>query len=357
MTHAFGYNCVKVTYGSSKFVSGPFLGLRAAEKERRLANCHAGLTDRDMVYAPISKIASKFRQGVVLSSSFALLTSVAVAQATPDSPSPVPAEAAASAESGPSKEQCIESHRQAQLAQNEGKLVPAREFARTCTALACPGLIISDCARWLSDLDQRIPSVVFEVRVDGEPNTTASVTVDGKPVNEWTRGQSLRLDPGDHEFRFELDEYPPIVRKLLLSEGMRYRVISIEFKSPSAQGSSAGTPAKQPEPAPSARHIPVVVYPLLGGGALGLGGFTLFGLIARSKQHDLENSCRPNCTSGDLKSMKTSYLIGDISLGLGVASLVAAGLFYFEAGGKSAPATVGLSPLPGGAAASAAVRF
>jgi hypothetical protein len=55
--------------------------------------------------------------------------------------------------------------------------------------------------------------------------------------------------------------------------------------------------------------------------------------------------------------MKTSYLVGDISLGIGLASLIAAGVFYFEAGGKHAPATIALAPLPGGGAASAAYRF
>jgi hypothetical protein len=55
--------------------------------------------------------------------------------------------------------------------------------------------------------------------------------------------------------------------------------------------------------------------------------------------------------------MKTSYLIGDISLGIGIASLIAAGVFYFEAQVKTTPATIALTPLPGGGAASAAVRF
>ena len=318
------------------------------------------LTHNDMVYSPTTKIASRFRLFAVLSPCLALLTSGAVARADPDSPPPESAAAAAGTEPVPAKEQCIESHRHAQVAQNEAKLVQARELARSCTAPACPGLIISDCARWLNDLDQRIPSVVFEVRVDGEPDTTVRVTADGKPVDEWTRGQAMRLDPGEHEFRFELGPYPPVVRKLLLAEGMRYRVVSVEFKSASLQGASSGAPApapKEPVQPPSGKRFPIIVYPLLGAGALGLGGFTVFGLIGKSKQGDLESSCKPNCTQSDLKPMKTSYLIGDISLGIGIASLIAAGVFYFEAQVKTTPATIALTPLPGGGAASAAVRF
>lgn len=260
----------------------------------------------------------------------------------------------------------MESHRLAQQAQNEGKLVHARELARTCTALACPGLIISDCARWLNDLDQRIPSVVFEVRVNGEPNLTANVLADGVRVAEWTRGEAFRVDPGEHEFRFELGDFAPITQKVLLAEGMRYRVVTVEFKTegaapapssvqPTTPMAATGAPA---EPVRASRPVPVIVYPLLGLGAVGAGGFTLFALMGKSKQSDLENTCKPNCTDSDLKPMKTSYLIADISLGVGVASLVAAGIFYIGRPQEKPPsAQVGFAPVRGGGAASFSYSF
>jgi hypothetical protein len=263
----------------------------------------------------------------------------------------------------------VESHRLAQQAQNEDKLVHARELARTCTALACPGLIISDCARWLNDLEQRIPSVVFEVRVDGEPNLTAAILADGQPVQEWTRGEAMRLDPGEHQFRFELGNFPPLTQKVLLAEGMRYRVVTADFKSekpagvqtaPPAAGATSPTSPSQPI-APAARPTPFIVYPLLGLGAAGVGSFAVFALLGKSKQNDLENptsGCKPNCTDSDLKPMKTSYLIGDISLGVGIASLAAASIIYLGRPQEKPPsANVGFIPLPGGGAASASYSF
>ena len=231
-----------------------------------------------------------------------------------------------------------------------------------CTALTCPGLIINDCAQWLNDLEQRLPSVVFEVRVDGEPDMTATVTADGKRVEEWTRGEALRLDPGEHQFRVEAGKYEPIVRKVLLAEGMRFRVITVDFKSsslpkPLSVPPSASTPPNEPRRSPGARHLPTAFYPLLGVGAVGVVSFGVFSLIGKSKQHDLESTCKPNCTDSALKPMKTSFLIGDISLGVGVASLVAAGVFYLRADAKSAPTTIGLVRLPGGGAATATYRF
>ncbi len=300
----------------------------------------------------------------------ALLTSGAMAQSAP---SGVPAASSAGSpastpfkpnDPAPSKEQCVESHHEAQQSQNEDKLVRARELARTCTSLVCPGLIISDCARWLNDLDQRIPSVVFEVRVDGEPNLTALVIADGKRVEDWTRGESLRLDPGEHQFRFELAEHPPIIQNLLLAEGMRYRIVSVDFKtvnqpSPLPAKPAPAVPASPltPLPASSERPVPVVVYPLLGLGAVGVGSFALFGLIGNSKRSNLESSCKPNCTDGALGPMRTSYLIGDISLGVGAASLITAGVLYFGRPEKPVATTVGFAALHGGAGAFVTYKF
>lgn len=270
----------------------------------------------------------------------------ATAQSTTDAP--------------PTKEQCIDSHRQSQQLQNESKLVHARELARTCTSLACPGLLISDCARWLSDLDQRIPSAVIEVRVDGQPNREAQVFADGKPITEWTRGEAIRLDPGEHQFRFELAGHEPITQNLLLAEGMRYRVITAEFKSPVAATAAVpltpAAPASPDSTASKVRPTPFIVYPLLGVGVLGAAGFGTFAFLGSKKEKDLETACSPNCTDSDLKPMKSNYLIGDIALGVGAASLVTAGIIYFARPEKDAP-TVGFAPLPGGAAGFASYRF
>lgn len=297
----------------------------------------------------------------------ALLTAPSVlAQTTKAAQTPADATNAKSPKetTPPTKEQCIESHRGSQQAQNEGHLVRARELARTCTSLVCPGLLVSDCARWLNDLDQRIPSVVFEVRLDGKPNKLASVFADGKPVAEWTRGESFRVDPGDHEFRFELPNHEPLTQSVLLAEGMRYRVVSAEFKSqveekPQPTATESIAPVAPPPAPPKERPTPFIVYPLIGVGALGIAGFATFAALGKSKETDLEDSCgKVGCTDDQLSPMMTKYLIGDISLGIGAASLIAAGVVYFTRPEKEAPnMTVGFTPTPGGFAGFASYRF
>jgi hypothetical protein len=77
---------------------------------------------------------------------------------------------------------------------------------------------------------------------------------------------------------------------------------------------------------------------------LGLGGFAVFGGLGRAKQSDLERSCEGHCTDHDLSLMKTEYLIGDVSLGVGIAALVGAAVVYFTRPDEK-PRTVSLVSL------------
>jgi hypothetical protein len=87
--------------------------------------------------------------------------------------------------------------------------------------------------------------------------------------------------------------------------------------------------------------VPTAVYPLLGVGVAGLAGFGVFAALGKSKQSDLEGSCSGHCSDADVSPMKTSYLIGDISAGVGVAALVGAAIVYM-----TRPATKEATPGP-----------
>jgi len=174
--------------------------------------------------------------------------------------------------------------------------------------------------------------VIFEVRVDGQPNTTAIITADKDPVQQWTRGESLPMNPGEHQLRFELAPFNPIELNILLTEGMRFRVVQAQFRSEATGLSPQQSPpvaiSPTPKPTHDIRPTPSIVYPLLGVGGLGAAGFLTFASIGRSKESSLDHSCRPNCTDSDVKPMRTYYLMGDISLGVSAAALVTAGAYY-----------------------------
>jgi hypothetical protein len=244
-----------------------------------------------------------------------------------------PAAKPASGEPGnatlPSRNECMAAHHSAQELKQKEQLVEAQQQLQICSSATCPGAVISDCGNWIADLEQRTPSIVVEVRVDGKPSDDAKVFVDQKPVTDWSH--ALTLNPGRHVVRAEAPTFEPSEQTVQLPEGQRMRLVSIDFKSPQA----AAPPPKQQQPlapdtTPPTRPTPTVVYPLLGVGVAGLASFTAFALMGRSKQTDLENTCQPHCTDDDLAPMKTSYLIADISGAVGVASLIAAAAFYFS---------------------------
>lgn len=260
---------------------------------------------------------------------------------------------AAASDAPPSRAQCIDAHRNAQELKLSGKLLEARNEVAICSSAGCPGPLIIDCGGWISELEQNTPSLVFEVTLDGKPVTDAKVFVDDQPVTDFA--QALKLNPGRHTVRAELPSFEPQLQDLVLAEGMRARVITIAFRSPEPAPVPSTAPAREPagpaplsQPAPQ-RPTPVLVYPLLGVGAAGLATFGVFSLIGKAKQSDLEKTCEPECTDDDLSPMKTAYLVGDISAGVGAASLIVAGVLYFtrpaEKVGATPPPRVAVVPI------------
>ena len=72
---------------------------------------------------------------------------------------------------------------------------------------------------------------------------------------------------------------------------------------------------------------------------VGLGSFAVFALSGKSKEDDLAGKCSPNCSDDEVGSVKSSYLIADVSLGVAaVATIVAVVLALPALGSSSASA-------------------
>jgi hypothetical protein len=68
--------------------------------------------------------------------------------------------------------------------------------------------------------------------------------------------------------------------------------------------------------------------PFVFGGlaVVALGSFGTFALLGKQKQDELDE-CRPDCAQGDVDTMRTRYVVADVSLAVGA---VATGLtLYF----------------------------
>lgn len=245
------------------------------------------------------------------------------------------------------KQQCVEAYEQTQSLRKSASLRSARASALTCAQAACPAVVKKDCAAWLSELEQSLPSVVLSARDKaGQETTAVRVFVDNEPLVEHLDGRSVALDPGAHTLRFELDGAPPSELRTLIREGEKNRPIEISF----APAAPTGGPTKT---SPS-----IAVFVFGGLGVLALGSFATFALLGKSQKSDLEKSCAPTCTDEEVGRVRTKLLIGDISLVTGIVALGAATTFFFL--DRRAPAVppsprasmrFDLHPLPGGGAA------
>jgi hypothetical protein len=229
-------------------------------------------------------------------------------------------------ETEPTRDQCLEAHRNAQQLKQSARFLEAQEHLQVCSSASCPGAIISDCGDWITELERITPSVVFEVRLDGKVTFDATVSVDGEVVTD--KVHAYKVNPGPHVVRVELPPFEPREEQVVLPEGQRMRLLSFEFSSQPAEAAAPPPAAPVTAPAPLERPTPFIVYPLLGLGVAGLGSFGVFSYLGKSEQDELERSCKPDCTSTDLETMKRYYLIGDISAGVGAAALLGAAIVY-----------------------------
>ena len=265
------------------------------------------------------------------------------------------------------KKQCADAYVQAQKLKRGGELTKAREQLIVCAKSECMAAVKKDCLTWLDEVNEAIPSVVV-VAEDPQGNETlqVKVTVDGEVVAESLGTEGIELNPGTHQFRFELEGQDPVEQEVILRAGERNKKVTVHFGEPEADKPAEieTEPAVAPEiDQPAEKKGPPVASYVLGGvGVVALAGAGFFWLGAESKKSDLEDSgCKPNCDSADVDSIKQKRLFGDIALGVGVVSLGVATYLWLSPSQPEKPtadsARVDVQLLPGGALGGVSGRF
>jgi len=235
---------------------------------------------------------------------------------------------------------CARAYEKAQEEKSAARLRSAIGYLKTCIAPACPAFIREDCVRWMDQTEMALPSVVFSVREDGKDQTDVKILYDNHPLTGKLDGKALPVDPGLHEFIFSMPGHAPIARQVLVREGERNRAINVEFNRPveiiplTERSSGSAESALQAES--DRRSGRLVSYAFGGVGVLGIAGFTAFAILGNNQQRDLERTCSPYCQSGPIDSVKTKYLLADVSLGVGLVSLGVATYLWVRSRGKDA---------------------
>jgi hypothetical protein len=211
---------------------------------------------------------------------------------------------------------CMGASDQGQALRDEGKLRAARLQFLGCAVDTCPPVIQRDCTPWLADIESRLPSVIFSAR-DAASNDVGAVRVliDGAPLVSRLDGKSVPVDPGEHTFRFEPEQGPPIERRAIIRENDKGRLISVVL--PSTDSRSAA-----PSPPPQRAWLSAV-----------------------GDAKALQTTCwTRGCSESDLSPPRTKALVADVFLGVGAAAAIGAAAVFVLQKPSDRAASLRVSP-------------
>lgn len=234
-----------------------------------------------------------------------------------------------SAQAAPDGPACLKAYENAQLMRKQEDFIGARAELIVCASATCPVVVQNDCVEWLGKVEDAIPLVILEAKINGSPVYDVSVSVDGKRVVEHLDGKSIEVNPGLHTFTFTRDGGLTATERAIVHRGEKSRTVMASWMTPTI-GSAATVPPAAPPSIPKARPIPTLFYVLGGVGVLGFGAFATLGITGLNQEQDLGNTCSHICSDSSIQSLKMQYAIADISAGVGVVSLVAAGIVFFN---------------------------
>ncbi len=123
--------------------------------------------------------------------------------------------------------ECIAAHERSIQLRKAGRLLEARRELPACAATTCPEVIQAACAGRIEEINNAMPSVVFDVKDRaGRPMVNVRVSIDGQPPVA-VGATSTPIDPGPHLLRFETEGQSPVEKRVSLLEGERERRLTV----------------------------------------------------------------------------------------------------------------------------------
>jgi hypothetical protein len=231
------------------------------------------------------------------------------------------------------KADCATTYERSQELRAAGKMREAGETLVRCADPTCPRFIQNDCTQWLVEVQRDMPTVVFAVKDErGSESTRVKVSLDGEVIATELDGRAIAVNPGMHTFRFEIEGASSIERSYVIRQGQKARFLEVSF-APSGGDLPEESPyraAPQPEPvreeAPKVEQNPnewlrPYSYAAAGVGVLGFVGFVALGASGKASEQKLRETCVDRCDPDDVDSIRTRYVLADISLGVGIVGL------------------------------------
>ncbi len=232
---------------------------------------------------------------------------------------------------------CVAASAEGQRLRDEGDLLGARTAFLSCSAASCPGLVQEACVDWVADLGRQVPSLVISVRdADGQDLAGATVVIDGHESSAAASGEAVELNPGQHVIRVKAARIAE-ERKVTLAVGEQRRML--QFAAQRAPATPAAAPAAKPQPSTSL----VLPGALAGVSAVALGVSLYLGASVRSQRDELDRTCAPDCSDGQVTPLRSKLLAGDVLLAVSAVTAVGAAWFFFSMPSSNST-EVGLGP-------------
>jgi hypothetical protein len=251
---------------------------------------------------------------------------------------------------------CIDASTAGQTQRNAGKLLESRQAMIACARDACPTIVRSHCAKWLTEVESMIPSIVVRVQdASGADAVDARVLVDGTPTK--LDGKPVLLDPGDHVVAVEVGGGPPADAHVLLVAGDHARLVTLRLHA----GAGAASASREPGATQVSHHVPAGAWVLGAAGLVALGTGAYFVSATSDQLSHLQRTCSPFCTDAQTQPGRTDALLADVLLTSGGVAVAAAILWaaVFPASSQSTAgsAMVQMAPIPGGAMTALTLRY
>lgn len=240
---------------------------------------------------------------------------------------------------------CSDAYEQSQIqmkpraGDGESTLLKARASLLTCMRSNCKDWMVADCSKWLSEVEARIPTVVFSARnTAGRDLTEVQVQKQsGEALATRIDGRAIELEPGQYTFVFVTEDGTRVEKSALVREGEKAQSIAAMFEaSPEELAKARGQNGVVGPTGPTTRFekqpgtLQYVGYGAAGVGVVGLGIGAVFGLIAINKKSDAkcgsDNLCDKPEALEDAKSAanvaSVGFIAGAVLLAGGVALIL-----------------------------------
>ena len=262
---------------------------------------------------------------------------------------------------------CIAASESEVLLREQNKLRAAIDQLLVCAAPGCPEEVRTECNRRLVARNAALPTLVLRATDSAGNNLLAvKVTLDGAPFASALDGRALPIDPGSHVLRLETVGKPPVEKTILIAEGEKARrVVVVIADAPGtaatpARAAVVGSPATpsimpSPQPEPQGAGGTRTVGFVVGGvGVASLVAGGIFGGLALSTSSTAKGecngpggSCTGNTSAAATNDSHTAGTYASVSTGTFLAggALVAAGVVLVLVGApKKAQTAVQWSP-------------